>query len=161
MWTTSMFINCPRCQLPQMRPVPACCTFLSDSVAAFDRCSTGTCRAAMALLRQEARFVDHLFASGMVDEAEHEQLLKPIEKRERRMQRQGALWRVPLISEVGNRAGAPHLAPSVRRLHSTPPVLPAPSCCHVRHRQHAAAEALWPGPSSLRGASKLWVGRCV
>ena len=55
----------------------------------------------MALLRQEARFVDHLFASGMVDEAEHEQLLKPIGKRERRMQRQGALWRVPLISEVG------------------------------------------------------------
>ena len=58
----------------------------------------------MALLRQEARFVDHLFASGMVDEAEHEQLLKPIGKRERRMQRQGALWRVPLISEVGGQS---------------------------------------------------------
>eukprot|EP00891_Asterochloris_glomerata_P005137 jgi/Astpho2/5137/Aster-06348 len=66
-------------------------------------------RAAMALLRQEARFVDHLFASGMVDEAEHEQLLKPIEKRERRMQRQGALWRVPLISEVCCECTAPNL----------------------------------------------------
>ena len=77
----------------------------------------------MALLRQEARFVDHLFASGMVDEAEHEQLLKPIEKRERRMQRQGALWRVPLISEVGSQVGAPHLASSVQRMHNAPPVI--------------------------------------
>ena len=100
----------------------------------------------MALLRQEARFVGHLFASGMVDEAEHEQLLKPIEKRERRMQRQGALWRVPLISEVGSRVGAVRLA-------SSGAALALCSMCTARLQllsfvagQHVAAGALWPGP---------------
>ena len=88
------------------RLAPACCTYTTDSISTCTKQSTCGCRAAMALLRQEARFVDHLFASGMVDEAEHEQLLKPIEKRERRMQRQGALWRVPLISEVGTQVEA-------------------------------------------------------
>ena len=88
---------CTSCLLP---------TSLNGSISARAQRSTSACRAAMALLRQEARFVDHLFAAGMVDEGEHEQLLKPIEKRERRMQRQGALWRVPLISEVGTRGGA-------------------------------------------------------
>ena len=94
----------------------------------------------MALLRQEARFVDHLFASGMVDEAEHEQLLKPIEKRERRMQRQGALWRVPLISEVGSRVGAFFL-------HQVCSICSASLQLRSRVKgQHAAAGALWPGP---------------
>ena len=58
------------------------------------------CRAAMAIMRQQANFVEQLYNSGMVDEQEQEQLLEPIEAQERRLQRKGAVWRAPKIVEV-------------------------------------------------------------
>ncbi len=57
-------------------------------------------RAAMAMLRQEAAFVEQLYATAMIDELEHEQLLEPIERRERKLHREGAVWRTPLVTEV-------------------------------------------------------------
>ncbi len=59
------------------------------------------CRAAMAIMRQQANFVEQLYSSGMVDEQEQEQLLEPIEAQERRLERKGAVWRAPKIVEVG------------------------------------------------------------
>ena len=52
----------------------------------------------------QGRFVEQLYSSGMVDEAEKEALIAPIEKLERRLMRRGALgWRSPRVDEV--RAG--------------------------------------------------------
>ena len=61
----------------------------------------GVCRAAMAIMRQQANFVEQLYSSGMVDEQEQEQLLEPIEAQERKLERKGAVWRAPKIVEVG------------------------------------------------------------
>lgn len=55
----------------------------------------------MAIMRQQANFVEQLYNSGMVDEQEQEQLLEPIEAQERRLERKGAVWRAPKIVEVG------------------------------------------------------------
>ncbi len=55
----------------------------------------------MAIMRQQANFVEQLYSSGMVDEQEQEQLLEPIEAQERRLERKGAVWRAPKIVEVG------------------------------------------------------------
>ena len=50
----------------------------------------------------QGRFVEQLYSSGMVDEAEKEALHAPIEKLERRLMRRGALgWRSPRVDEVG------------------------------------------------------------
>ncbi len=50
----------------------------------------------------QGRFVEQLYSSGMVDEAEKEALIAPIEKLERRLMRRGALgWRSPRVDEVG------------------------------------------------------------
>ncbi|DBA77107.1 hypothetical protein WJX77_005031 [Trebouxia sp. C0004] len=57
-------------------------------------------RAAMAIMRQQANFVEQLYSSGMVDEQEQEQLLEPIEAQERKLERKGAVWRAPKIVEV-------------------------------------------------------------
>ena len=54
----------------------------------------------MAIMRQQANFVEQLYSSGMVDEQEQEQLLEPIEAQERRLERKGAVWRAPKIVEV-------------------------------------------------------------
>ena len=49
----------------------------------------------------QARFVEQLYGSGMVDEAEKEALLVPIDKLERRLMRRGAIgWRSPRVDEV-------------------------------------------------------------
>ena len=49
----------------------------------------------------QGRFVEQLYSSGMVDEAEKEALLAPIDKLERRLMRRGALgWRSPRVDEV-------------------------------------------------------------
>lgn len=58
------------------------------------------CRAAMAILRQQSKFVAELYSSGMIDEQETEQLVEPIQAQERRLQRNGAVWRAPRIHEV-------------------------------------------------------------
>ena len=54
----------------------------------------------MAIMRQQANFVEQLYSSGMVDEQEQVQLLEPIEAQERKLQRNGAVWRAPKIVEV-------------------------------------------------------------
>ena len=54
----------------------------------------------MAVLRQQANFVEQLYSSGMVDEQEQEQMVEPIEAQERRLARKGAVWRAPKIVEV-------------------------------------------------------------
>ena len=54
----------------------------------------------MAIMRQQANFVEQLYSSGMVDEQEQEQLLEPIQAQERKLQRNGAVWRAPKIVEV-------------------------------------------------------------
>lgn len=54
----------------------------------------------MAIMRQQGKFVEELYSSGMVDEQEEEQLMAPIEKQERKLQRNGAVWRAPRIHEV-------------------------------------------------------------
>ena len=55
----------------------------------------------MAILRQQTNFVEQLYSSGMLDEQEQEQLLEPVEKKERKLQRKGAVWRAPKIVDVG------------------------------------------------------------
>lgn len=52
------------------------------------------------LLLLQGLFVEQLYNSGMVDEAEKEALLEPIEKNERLLLRKGALGRSPKIDEV-------------------------------------------------------------
>ena len=55
----------------------------------------------MAHLPEQARFVEQLYGSGMVDEAEKEALVEPIERLERRLMRRGGLgWRSPRVDEV-------------------------------------------------------------
>ena len=54
----------------------------------------------MAIMRQQGKFVMELYSSGMVDEQEEEQLMEPISKQERRLVRNGAVWRAPRIPEV-------------------------------------------------------------
>ena len=56
----------------------------------------------MAILRQQANFVEQLYSSGMVDEQEQEQLLEPIEEQERMLHRKGAVWRAPKIVDVSH-----------------------------------------------------------
>lgn len=60
-----------------------------------------TYRAVMAILRQQQHFAGQLYSSGMVDEAEHEHILMPIQRQERMLQRRGPHWQAPSISEVG------------------------------------------------------------
>ena len=50
----------------------------------------------------QARFVEQLYASGMVDEEERGLIMAPIHKQERSVQRQGAVWRSPSVSEVAS-----------------------------------------------------------
>ena len=54
----------------------------------------------MAILRQQSNFVEQLYSSGMLDEQEREQLVEPVEKKERKLQRKGAVWRAPKIVDV-------------------------------------------------------------
>lgn len=45
--------------------------------------------------------MEQLYGSGMVDEAEKEALIEPIERLERRLTRRGGLgWRSPRVDEV-------------------------------------------------------------
>lgn len=57
-------------------------------------------RAAMAIMRQQARFIEQLYSTGMVDEQEKEELMEPVEARERALSRLGAVWRPPLLLEI-------------------------------------------------------------
>ena len=54
----------------------------------------------MAILRQQTNFVEQLYSSGMLDEQEKELLLEPVEKKERKLHRKGAVWRAPKIVDV-------------------------------------------------------------
>ena len=71
----------------------------------------------MAILRQQTNFVEQLYNSGMLDEQEQEQLVEPVEKKERKLQRNGAVWRAPKIVDVG----VP--PPPLRPTHLTPLLL--------------------------------------
>ncbi|BDA42347.1 probable Na(+)/H(+) antiporter NhaH at N-terminal half [Coccomyxa sp. Obi] len=57
-------------------------------------------RATMAVLRQQANFVHQLFDSGVVDDIEREELLTPIDRRERQLARKGPVWRSPMAFDV-------------------------------------------------------------
>ncbi|CAL5219904.1 g1831 [Coccomyxa viridis] len=57
-------------------------------------------RATMAVLRQQALFVEQLFDTGVIDEMEKEELLHPIDDRERRLARKGPIWRTPMAFDV-------------------------------------------------------------
>ncbi|KAK9840543.1 hypothetical protein WJX81_000451 [Elliptochloris bilobata] len=59
-----------------------------------------TQRAAAAILRQQVAFVEELYAVGVIDAVERKALLAPIEKRERMLQRRGAVWRTPRVMDV-------------------------------------------------------------
>ena len=65
----------------------------------------------MAILRQQTNFVEQLYNSGMLDEQEQEQLLEPVQKKERKLQRKGAVWRAPRIVDVGPRLHPPPQPP--------------------------------------------------
>lgn len=78
----------------------------SGAIAFLKKMTFGVCRAAMAIMRQQANFVEQLYSSGMVDEQEQEQLLEPIEAQERKLERKGAVWRAPKIVEVGYMASS-------------------------------------------------------
>ena len=58
------------------------------------------CRAAMAILRQQAVFVEHLAETGMLSKRESELMEVPIGRRIRRLAHAGPVWRAPLIAEV-------------------------------------------------------------
>ena len=87
----------------------------------------------MAILRQQTNFVEQLYNSGMLDEQEQEQLLEPVEKKQRMLQRKGAVWRAPRIVDVGPRL--PSQPPPPPCSSSQPPLYPAsprsPSCLLV------------------------------
>ena len=44
--------------------------------------------------------MEELHAAGVVDDVERKALLAPIEKRERMLQRRGAVWRTPRVMDV-------------------------------------------------------------
>lgn len=51
-------------------------------------------------LGAQVAFVEELYAAGVVDGVERKSLLAPIEKRERMLQRRGAVWRTPRVMDV-------------------------------------------------------------
>ena len=53
-----------------------------------------------ALLGWQVAFVEELHGAGVVDDVERKSLLAPIEKRERMLQRRGAVWRTPRVMDV-------------------------------------------------------------
>ena len=63
--------------------------------------------------------MDQLYGSGMVDEAEREALLEPIETRERLAERRGPVWCPPVIIEVTAVALLPK--PGFARSHNKKP----------------------------------------
>ena len=50
--------------------------------------------------------MEELHGAGVVDDVERKSLLAPIEKRERMLQRRGAVWRTPRVMDV-----RPHHSP--------------------------------------------------
>lgn len=54
----------------------------------------------MAILRQQLLFVDELFESGMLDEGEHHDMSDPVDKRMRRLEIVGPVWRPPHPKQV-------------------------------------------------------------
>ena len=48
----------------------------------------------------QANFVAQLYKTGMIDEGEEDMLDEVIDKQVRRLTRQGAEWRIPLVVEV-------------------------------------------------------------
>lgn len=72
---------------------------ITDGVAVGSDCIRGS---PFLSCPEQGRFVEQLYGSGMVDEAEKEALHAPIERLERRLMRRGALgWRSPRVDEVG------------------------------------------------------------
>ena len=62
--------------------------------------------------------MDQLYHSGMIDEAEKEALLEPIERSERRLLRHGAMGRSHMVYEARTLGAHPGLLPALcdRRL---------------------------------------------
>lgn len=52
-------------------------------------------RSAMAILKQQHQFVDELYEMGMVDEAEHREMMEPIDAKIRQLEITGPIWRPP------------------------------------------------------------------
>ncbi|PSC69954.1 Sodium hydrogen exchanger 7 [Micractinium conductrix] len=65
-------------------------------------------RAAMAILRQQGAFIEQLYSSGVVNEAERAAMQEPVERRGRQLEIQGPVWRAPSVREVLR--GLPFLA---------------------------------------------------
>ncbi|KAL4858875.1 Protein ACTIVITY OF BC1 COMPLEX KINASE 3 [Chlorella vulgaris] len=57
-------------------------------------------RAAMAILRQQAAFVDELYASGIVNSGERQAMQEPVQRRARQLEIRGPVWRAPSVREV-------------------------------------------------------------
>ena len=54
----------------------------------------------MAILRQQASFVEHLAETGMLSKRESDLMEVPIDRCIRRLAHDGPTWRAPLTSEV-------------------------------------------------------------
>jgi len=94
--------------------------------------------------------VEELYAAGVVDGVEEKALLAPIEKRERMLQRRGAVWRTPRVMDVRG--------PGRARPDRAWPQTPWP--CHLR----CSRIVLWHGPPQLRWAQRSAVrlpGPCL
>ncbi len=88
----------------------------------------------------QVAFVEELHAAGVVDDVERKALLAPIEKRERMLQRRGAVWRTPRVMDV--------------RTPLLTPLVPYPTLCsrwaHRGARAHAASrKRASPAPYSV------------
>lgn len=89
----------------------------------------GTFEALRVYLPEQGRFVEQLYGSGMVDEAEKEALIEPIERLERRLMRRGGLdWRPPRVDEVCSLRTAACLPPTCHMITSLSALRGLTSC---------------------------------
>ena len=49
----------------------------------------------------QAKYVDQLHSSGVLDDSEHDSFADLVDQLLRRLAREGAVWRAPRLSEVG------------------------------------------------------------
>jgi hypothetical protein len=100
-------------------------------------------RAAVALLRRQALFVAELFEAGVVDAAERGVMAEPLERRLRRLELVGPVWRPPRPKAVlrGVPALAALPADAFRRLAS-----------EAALREAAAGEVVWAAGDAVRAS---------
>ncbi|KAK9788845.1 hypothetical protein WJX73_003600 [Symbiochloris irregularis] len=102
-------------------------------------CSIQTFRAALAVMTQQAGFVDQLYKTGMVDDGEHQILEEIVDRRARQLTRIGPGWKLPQGSDVLR---------GVPALQGLPESTFEYIVTHGRLVRYAPDQVIWQPPSS-------------